>query len=150
VNSESFSEERYGRESSREEGYGRGRDVEPHRGTLLLILGILGIVVCGPLAIAAWVMGSNDLTAIRAGRMDREGEGMTNAGYILGIIGTILFVLQLIVVCLWFAAAGFLFGRVAPDQAPPRPVKQEGLRRTLTEEQNSRASASGLGQHGQC
>jgi hypothetical protein len=35
-------------------------------------------------------MGTNDLREIRAGRMDPEGEGQTQAGRICGIIGTFL------------------------------------------------------------
>jgi hypothetical protein len=38
----------------------------------------------------SWIMGNNDLQEIRAGRMNREGEGQTNAGRICGIIGTVL------------------------------------------------------------
>jgi predicted Zn finger-like uncharacterized protein len=63
-------------------------DLKPHRGALILVLGILSIVVCGFLGPAAWIMGSSDLKEIRAGRMDSEGEATTNAGRICGIIGT--------------------------------------------------------------
>jgi len=56
----------------------------------------------------AWVMGNNDLAAMRAGRMDRSGEGLTQAGRILGIISSILLILSCILACLWFAAFGFL------------------------------------------
>lgn len=35
------------------EGHNEGGDVEPHRATLVLILGILSLVVCAPLGIAA-------------------------------------------------------------------------------------------------
>ena len=62
----------------------------PHRGTLILVLGILSILVCGFLGPVAWIMGSSDLKEIRAGRMDSEGEGSTNAGRICGIIGTMV------------------------------------------------------------
>jgi predicted Zn finger-like uncharacterized protein len=71
----------------------RRRNYQPHRGAVVLTLGILSLVICclgvilGPIA---WVMGNNDMTDIRAGRMDPEGEGLTNAGRICGIIGTIL------------------------------------------------------------
>ena len=69
----------------------------PHRGGLVLTLGILGLVMCGIFTgIPAWVMGSKDLTLMREGRMDPSGEGMTKAGYILGIIATILGILSLI------------------------------------------------------
>jgi hypothetical protein len=63
-------------------------DQKPHRGTLILVLGILSIVICGFLGPVAWIMGSSDLREIRAGRMDPEGEGTTNGGRICGIIGT--------------------------------------------------------------
>jgi hypothetical protein len=70
--------------------------MKPHRGTVIIVLGILGLVVCAPLAIAAWVMGSNDLKEMDAGTMDPTGRGTTNAGKICGIIGTILMILGLI------------------------------------------------------
>jgi len=35
--------------------------LKPHRGVLILVLGILGIVCCFILGIIAWVMGNNDL-----------------------------------------------------------------------------------------
>ena len=66
----------------------------PHRGTLILVLGILGIVLCGFVAPIAWIMGNQDLKEMRAGRMDPTGEGITNGGRICGMIGTILLVLQ--------------------------------------------------------
>jgi len=87
----------------------RGR-VAPHRGTMILVLGILGLVACGPLGIAAWIMGKNDLAAIKAGRMDPAGKDMTQIGYILGIVGTILTVLSLLAVCAWFALFGAMVG----------------------------------------
>ena len=71
--------------------------MKPHRGTLILVLGILGLVVCAPLAIAAWVMGAGDLKQIDAGTMDPSGRGTTQAGMICGIIGTILLIIGVIV-----------------------------------------------------
>lgn len=63
----------------------------PHRGVLVLVLGILSIVLqCFPLGIVAWVLGNGDLKKIRAREMDPEGEGLTKAGWICGIIGTFL------------------------------------------------------------
>jgi len=76
--------------------------MKPHRGTLILVLGILGLLVCGPLAIVAWVMGSGDLKQIDAGTMDPAGRGTTQAGKILGIIGTILLILGIIAAALFF------------------------------------------------
>ena len=76
--------------------------MKPHRGTLVLVLGILGLVVCGPLGIVAWVMGANDIKEMNAGTMDPSGRGTTNAGKICGIIGTILLVLGIVLFALFF------------------------------------------------
>jgi hypothetical protein len=76
--------------------------MKPHRGTLILILGILGIIICAPLAIFAWVMGSSDLKEMDAGTMDPAGRSNTNVGKICGIIGTILFVLWLVIFAVFF------------------------------------------------
>jgi hypothetical protein len=63
----------------------------PHRGTLILVFGILGIVIsCLPLGIAAWVMGNGDLAAMQRGEMDRSGESLTNAGKVCGIVSVVL------------------------------------------------------------
>ena len=64
--------------------------LKPHRGSVVLTLGILGLLICVICGIIAWVMGNNDLREMAAGRMDRSGEGMTKAGKILGMIATIL------------------------------------------------------------
>jgi len=85
--------------------------MKPHRGTLILVLGILGLVLCGVFtAIPAWIMGSGDLKQIDAGQMDPSGRGTTNAGRILGIIGTILGILGILffIAALAFGALGIL------------------------------------------
>jgi hypothetical protein len=61
-----------------------------HRGTMILVFGILGLIVCFPFGIAAWVMANTDLRQMRAGMMDPSGEGLTSAGRILGIVATCL------------------------------------------------------------
>ncbi|HTX20420.1 MAG TPA: hypothetical protein VMD27_00965 [Candidatus Aquilonibacter sp.] len=76
--------------------------MKPHRGTLILVLGILSLVVCAPLGIAAWMMGSGDMKEMDAGTMDPSGRGSTQAGKICEIIGTILFILQLVFIVLFF------------------------------------------------
>jgi len=78
----------------------RGPDgrYKPHRGVLVLVFGILGLVMCGAFGIAAWMMGKNDMREINAGRMDPEGRSLTQVGYILGIVGMVLFCLQIIFV----------------------------------------------------
>jgi hypothetical protein len=79
--------------------------MNPHRGVLILVFGILGITVCGIFAPVAWIMGNSDLNEIRAGRMDPSGEQLTNIGRILGIIGTIL-----IIVAMCFGVLFILLG----------------------------------------
>jgi hypothetical protein len=61
------------------------------RGGVILALGILSIIMLGPLTgIPAWVMGHNDMKKIRSGMIVQSEKGLTQAGMILGIIGTIL------------------------------------------------------------
>ena len=64
--------------------------LKPHRGAVVLTLGILGIAICVICGIIAWVMGKNDLREIDAGTMDPAGRGLTNAGKICGMISVIL------------------------------------------------------------
>lgn len=121
----------------------RRRDAEPHRGTLILVLGIISIVVSAiggcvyglggviglPLGIAAWVMGHRDLHKMRQNLMDREGEGLTQAGWICGIIGTIFSAVCSIafLVAIAFFFTMFATARRAPPQrvppAAPAPVR---------------------------
>lgn len=68
--------------------------MKPHRGTLVLVLGILSLIVCAPLGIASWIMGNNDLREMDGGLMDPEGRSMTQAGKICGIIACILMVVS--------------------------------------------------------
>lgn len=85
-----------------------GSSRQPHRDTMILVLGILSLIVCAPLGIVAWVMGRNDLAAMRSGNMDRSGESFTSVGHVLGIIGTGLFALGIVGAFLWFAIVGIL------------------------------------------
>jgi hypothetical protein len=88
-----------------EREYRRRRDTEPHRGVLILVLGILSIVIGGmgfifyglpsllfglPMGVASWVMGHKDLNKMRNDEMDSDGEGITQAGWICGIVGASL------------------------------------------------------------
>lgn len=71
--------------------------MKPHRGTLILVLGILSLIMCAPLGIAAWLMGNGDLKQMDAGAMDAEGRSLTNAGRICGLIATCLLILAVVV-----------------------------------------------------
>ncbi|MCI0465245.1 MAG: zinc-ribbon domain-containing protein [Gemmataceae bacterium] len=88
------------------------RGMAPHRGSTILTLGILSLVVLGPiLGPIAWVMGHQDMNEIRAGRMDPEGEGPTNAGKICGMIATILSAVGLAFCFLWMLVVAGTAGR---------------------------------------
>ena len=85
--------------------------LRPHRGVMILTFGIIGLATnvlgCGcciafvPIGlvfnILAWIMGNNDLRAMRAGEMDPAGQGQTNAGKICGMIGVGVAVLSVLV-----------------------------------------------------
>lgn len=71
--------------------------MKPHRATLVLVLGILGLILCQPLGIAAWLMGNTDLKQMAAGTMDPSGKDTTNIGRILGIIACVLLILGIVV-----------------------------------------------------
>jgi hypothetical protein len=78
------------------------RDLVPHRGGVVLTLGILSIVasmlcsvfcsLVGPLVgaglgLPAVLLGHADLRQIHGGSMDPDGEGQTRIGMILGYVG---------------------------------------------------------------
>ena len=64
---------------------------EPHRGSTILVLGILSLTFCSIFTgIPAWVMGNGDLEKIKAGNMDPAGKGPTNAGMICGIVSCVI------------------------------------------------------------
>lgn len=88
-----------------------GQYVVPHRGGLILVLGLLGLVMTCPIfSLMAWVMGSGDLREMQAGRMDRSGEGITRLGYILGMLLSLLWIGVAVVILfvILFAAIGGL------------------------------------------
>ena len=65
--------------------------LRPHRGPMILILGLAGVVLaCFILGIIAWVMGRRDLEAMAEGRMDPSGETLTRAGKICGAVGVLM------------------------------------------------------------
>ena len=80
--------------------------MKPQRGTLILVLGILGLVICGPCGIAAWIMGNADLKEMDSGVMDPSGRSTTNAGKICGMIATILMILSVLAMIAIFAIFG--------------------------------------------
>jgi hypothetical protein len=82
----------------------RRRYLAPHRAGMILTFGIMAVcgivpIIFGPMA---WVMGGADLREMRAGRMDPSGEGMTQAGRIMGIISVALMIIMLLLFCVFF------------------------------------------------
>ena len=71
--------------------------MKAHRGVLILVFGILGLVICPFFGIAAWVMGNTDLEEMGTGGMDPAGRDFTKVGRICGIIATALMLLQVLI-----------------------------------------------------
>jgi len=68
------------------------------RATLILILGILSIPCCGLFTgIPAIILGRTALSEIDANPGQYGGRGQVNAGYICGIVGTVLSVIGIII-----------------------------------------------------
>jgi predicted Zn finger-like uncharacterized protein len=113
-----------------------GGDFVPHRGGLILAFGIIGLVsglgfIFGPIA---WFMGNADLREISEGRMDPEGEGMTQAGRIMGMIATIFSIVGIVIGCgfglLWlFCFGAIIAGGAAAqkNQQFPGPPMRKGF-----------------------
>lgn len=64
-----------------------------HRGGLILMLGLLGVLVACPiLSLMAWVMGSEDLRAIDEGKMDPAGRRQTLVGQRFGMVISLVWI----------------------------------------------------------
>jgi len=123
------------------------RDSEPHRGGVVLTLGIVSLVclmgfcvygiTCAVglvLGVIGWWMGQADLAKMKAGSMDPEGHSTTQAGWICSIIGTFL---NLLVVLGCGAIVAFAIIDTTTrsqmnqrpgfqPQQPPPPIKAPG------------------------
>lgn len=74
-------------------------------GTTVLVLGILGLVVCGLLAPIAWIKGNSAKREMDAQpHINWTNRGSVTAGRILGIIGTVIIVLGIVFVVIAFGA----------------------------------------------
>jgi hypothetical protein len=61
------------------------------KATIALVLGIAGLVVCPfILSIPAWIIGRGAVKEIDASQGQLGGRSVANAGYIMGIIGTVI------------------------------------------------------------
>ena len=82
-------------------GGGQGKS----NATLILVLGIVGLLCCSLLGPVVWYMGKQEMQGIAEGRIPAASEGTAKAGMILGIIGTAFLVFGI----LWI----FFFGGIA-------------------------------------
>jgi hypothetical protein len=100
----------------------RRRDLEPHRGGLILALGIISFffapLILGPIA---WILGNIDLAAIRAGRMDPEGESQTSTGRLCGMIATIVYGVLIAVILVVYAVCCIIGLMASAGSAGSRP-----------------------------
>lgn len=73
---------------------------------VLGIVGLAGAVVCGCLVVVspfAWFMGAKAVKEIDASGGQYAGRGEAQAGMITGIIGTVLLILMIVAVAIFFA-----------------------------------------------
>jgi hypothetical protein len=84
---------------------------KPHRGGMLLAFGICSFAVCVIFGIIAFFMAKTDLAEMKAGVMDPSGEGLTKAGYYLGmasmIFTALIIVLYIGIFAVMAASGGF-------------------------------------------
>jgi hypothetical protein len=79
------------------------------RATTSLVLGILGVVLCQVLGPFAWKIGKQTVDEIDAAQGRLGGRGAAQAGYILGIVGTVLLGLAVIYVLFILVIVGGAF-----------------------------------------
>jgi hypothetical protein len=89
--------------------YGYAPPPTSSKAVTALILGILGLVFCGPFtAIPAIFVGRSATREIDASQRRLDGRGMATAGFVLGIVGTVLTVLVVIGFIALLALGGVL------------------------------------------
>jgi len=102
----------------------QGAHYIPHRGSMVFTMGmvsvignillccvfpLLSLVMIVP-GIIAWTCGSRDLAKINSGEMDPTGRSMTQSGMVLGIVGTVIAILEIVMggaFLVLIAAGGF-------------------------------------------
>ena len=125
--------------------FGLRRDCEPHRATLVLVFGILSIVMNFAipaiglfLGIPAWIMGRKDLTKMDSGAMDPSGRGNTQAGYVCGIIGTILGGIYALLCAGYFAFVIVMISATAGAATKSGPVGGQQQQPPINQPNNQR------------
>jgi hypothetical protein len=84
----------------------RSMRMMPHRGPLILILGLCSwFFTCPLFGAIAWYMGSQDLREINEGHRDPQGESLTRAGQILGLVHVVVTAAAFALLFLFFLVA---------------------------------------------
>jgi uncharacterized membrane protein YjgN (DUF898 family) len=76
------------------------------RATTALVLGILALVLCGLIGPFAWSIGRSTLAEIDASGGRWGGRGQAQAGYVLGVIATVLLLVPLAFLAVAMLALG--------------------------------------------
>lgn len=83
--------------------------------TIVLVLGILGLILIGPFgSIPAWVWGNSIVKKAEAAGIPADVVSSARIGKILGIIGTVLMIIGIVIFFLFFGAimAAILSGQI--------------------------------------
>ncbi len=70
---------------------------EENRADFVLFLGIVSLLMCGPLGVVPWIMANSDLKRNREGRLSHRSVRTLRIGKALGIGGTLVFLLSVAV-----------------------------------------------------
>jgi len=117
----SYGQPGYGQQSDYPQGYAQQYAPPPQgayayqapehpKATSSMVLGIVGLVLCQVLSPFAWVMGKKTLQEIDASGGRVGGRGQAQAGYILGIVGTVLLGLSLLFLIVYFVFVVAILG----------------------------------------
>lgn len=94
----------------------RANPREHPEGTTVLVLGILGLVLCGILAPFAWVRGSKAVKEIDAAPPGSyTNRGSAQAGKVMGIVGTVIWISAIVLYVV--LAVGIFAGGSTRDRA---------------------------------
>ena len=104
--------EQYGQQYGQQYGAAPAYYAAPDhpKATTSLVLGILGVVLCQVLGPFAWVMGKRTLGEIDASHGRLGGRGAAQAGYVLGIVGTVILALSVLAIIAYIAFVALLVG----------------------------------------
>lgn len=90
------------------------------RAVAALVLGVVGLFLCGPFAsVPAIVLGRLAVRTIDASQGRLGGRGIATAGFVLGIVATVVWTLVILLVIGLFAFSATVVGHVGTCTASP-------------------------------